>query len=180
MTAYVAQQNANVAAKPTTEDTNGHNGSNRQIPMPSGDDLLLQLAGAAKTGDAQAFANASRLIDWSTRAPDEFERAIHWALTAGAHLAARALATIGATKYPDHAELQKAARILAPPKVLRRDLPADPTIRANHDWLSANRAQYSGQWVALHNGQLLATAQSFRTLLQQVAVTPEILFTKVI
>ncbi|MEZ4736629.1 MAG: hypothetical protein R3E79_56825 [Caldilineaceae bacterium] len=74
--------------------------------------------------------------------------------------------------------MQKAARILAPPKLLRR-LPAEPEKRANHEWLRVNRTAYRGKWVALRNGHLLATANAFRELTEQVTIAPDILFTKV-
>jgi len=159
-------------------ETNGHNGRNGQKVVGAADALWRQLADAAEAGDAQAFVNAYHSIDWSFCTPDEFARAIQWALTAGAHLTARSLATTGAAQYPDDVELQKAARILAPPKLLRR-LPADPTIRANHDWLRAHRLDYPGQWVALRNGQLLASSDSFQALTAICPISPDILFTKV-
>ncbi|MEZ4714400.1 MAG: hypothetical protein R3A44_44880 [Caldilineaceae bacterium] len=150
-------------------------------PSRPADPTLLwnQLAQAAEIGDTHAFVTVYRLIDWSTRKPAEFERAIQWALAAGAHLAARTLAATGAAKYPAHAELQKAARILAPPKVLRRNLAPDPTLRANHNWLRTHRLEYSGQWVALRNGQLLASGDSLQELTNAFPVSPDTLFTKV-
>jgi len=158
-----------------TLETNGHNG---QRAMGVSEARWQQLADAAEAGDAQAFVNAYHSIDWSCCTPAEFSRAIHWALSAGAHLTARSLATAGAVQYPDDAELQKAARILAPPKLLRR-LPAEPTIRANHDWLRAHRLDYPGQWVALRNGQLVASSDSLQALTAICPISPDILFTKV-
>jgi hypothetical protein len=140
--------------------------------------LWRQLADAAEAGDAQAFVNAYHLIDWSFCTPAEFARAMHWALTAGAHLTARSLATTGAAQYPDEAELQKAARILAPPKLLRR-LPAEPEKRANQEWLRAHRLEYRGQWVALRNGQLVGSSDSLQALTAICPISPDILFTKV-
>jgi len=172
------QQNKAGSAKPPPVETNGHHSNYRQQPIANGEDRLSQLARAAEAGDAQAFVTAYQAIDWATRTADEVERAIQWALAAGAHLAARALATNGAAQYPDAAELQKAARILAPPKLLRR-LPADPTIRANHEWLRSHRLDYHGQWVALRNGQLLANGDSLQALTAVCEISPEILFTKV-
>lgn len=163
MAIQIVQQNKTATAKAPVVETNGHVSNHRQQPPLYGGDLLSQLADAAEVGDAQAFVTAYQAIDWAARTPDEFERAIHWALTAGAHLAARSLATMGAAQYPDDAELQKAARILAPPKLLRR-LPAEPEKRANHEWLRVNRTAYRGKWVALRNGDLLATANSFREI----------------
>lgn len=152
--------------------------SEQPISYTSSVSLWNQLAQAAQTHNAQAFVTAYQAIDWTTRSPAEFARAIQWALTAGAHLTARSLATAGAAQYPDDAELQKAARILAPPKLLRR-LPAEPEKRANHEWLRVNRTAYCGKWVALRNGHLLATANAFRELTEQVTIAPDILFTKV-
>lgn len=152
--------------------------SEQPISYTSSVSLWNQLAQAAQTHNAQAFVMAYQAIDWTTRSPAEFARAIQWALTAGAHLTARSLATAGAAQYPDDAELQKAARILAPPKLLRR-LPAEPEKRANHEWLRVNRTAYRGKWVALRNGHLLATANAFRELTEQVTIAPDILFTKV-
>lgn len=180
MTIRLAKQSDDLLVKPPTAvKTNGSNGKNKQMPLRVPEDPLTLLADAADAADAQAFITAYHLIDWSTRTPGEFERAIHWALTVGAHLAARSLAVEGNALYPDCAELQKAAQILAPPKVIRH-LPADPTIRANHDWLRVHCTAYRGQWVALQNGQLLATADSFGELTKRIAISPEILFTKVI
>lgn len=178
MAVQTAQQHETTVAKSPTVETNGHHSHEQQQAMRTRADLLSQLARAAEAADAQAFVAAYQLIDWSTCTADEFERAIQWALTAGAHLAARALATTGAAQFPDNAELQKAARILAPPKLLRR-LPADPTIRANHEWLRNHRMDYHGQWVALRNGQLLASGDSLQALTAVCEISPELLFTKV-
>ena len=60
-----------------------------------------------------------------------------------------------------------------------RRLPAEPEKRANHEWLRVNRIAYCGKWVALRNGHLLATANAFRELTEQVTIAPDILFTKV-
>lgn len=104
MTRQTGQQNNAVTAKSSAVVTNGHHRNPPQPSIPNGEDLLAQLARAAETGDAQAFVAAYQAIDWTTRSPAEFSRAIQWALAAGAHLAARALATTGAAQYPDDAE----------------------------------------------------------------------------
>jgi hypothetical protein len=179
MTRHSIQEADTVAVQAAAAvETNGPFGRHGQRTIGASEVLWRQLADATAAGDAQAFVTAYHLIDWSTRTPDEFERAIHWALAAGAHLTARSLATAGAAQYPDDAELQKAARILAPPKLLRR-LPAEPEKRANHAWLRVNRAAYRGKWVALRNGDLLATANAFHELTEQIPIAPDILFTKV-
>jgi hypothetical protein len=122
---------------------------------------------------------ASQVIDWTNRPPKDFILGTRLALAAGAHLTARALATQGAERYPDYAELQNYARILAPPKVIRSELPPDPSIRADRDWLITHGDKYQGQWVALHRGKLLASASTLEALTKQVPVKRGILFTKV-
>lgn len=143
------------------------------------DRYLQQMVAAAEVGNETQFIMAKQAIDWQQRPAADFRRAIRWALAAGAHMAARNLAQEGANLHPSDQELQKFAYLLAPPKVIARDLPPDPAIRANRDWLRIHRVQYRGQWVALRNGELLATAASLHALTQQFGITRNILFTKV-
>jgi len=143
------------------------------------DILMAQLAAAAEAGDEQMFVAVYQLIDWSQRTAEAFTRAIQWALAAGAHYAARTLAATAAQQHPKSTELQKYNRILSPPKTLQSNLPPDASIRTNHEWLRTNREQYSGRWVALHSGQLVAAANSLQELTEQLGTAPEILFTKV-
>ena len=88
------------------------------------------------------------------------------------------MALEGAARYPDHAELTKAARALAPPTVTRAPHPHTANIPANRAWLKAHRHAYAGQWVALCDGHFLAAAPSFDALAAQVHATPDVLMTK--
>ena len=159
----------------------------RQKKRPRGDSIQLTLRldpemaaldQAAGAGDEGAFLEAARSIQWETCPPEDFLRAIQFAFAAGAHLYARILATRGAQLYPQHQELQKYARILAPPKVIARNLPPDPTLRANRAWLKAHWGEYKGQWVALKNGDLLGTAPTLNELTNRIGQTEGILFTR--
>jgi len=94
-------------------------------------------------------------------------------------LLARELSAKGAERYPDYPELQKAARVLAPPKVIRSDLPPTPSVKANREWLKENAKNYRGRWVALRNGELVGVANSFEELTGQIKNTRGILLTKV-
>lgn len=143
------------------------------------DYLMALLAYAAEQGNEAAFAAAYRRIDWAMRPADDFLRAVRWALAAGAHGAARQLALQGAQRYADHAELQKYARVLAPPRVIRRDLPPRPDLRANRDWIMQHADEYRGKWIALRNGQLLATADSFGALADRFDSPQGILLTRI-
>ncbi len=140
---------------------------------------MAQLAAAAQAGDGSAFVAIQQAMDWSRRPPPDFIRAAQLALAAGAHHAARILSAQGAERYPGDRELQKYARILAPPKVIRRALPPHPTLKANRDWLMSKGNQYRGQWVALRNGELLTVAGSLKSLVDEIGDTTGILVTKV-
>jgi Arc/MetJ-type ribon-helix-helix transcriptional regulator len=110
--------------------------------------------------------------------PDDYLQALAVALRTGEFGRARQLALDGAARYPEHAELTKAARVLAPPTVTRAPHPHSANIPANRAWLKAYRHTYAGQWVALRDGHFLAAAPSFDALAAQVDATPDVLMTK--
>ncbi len=94
--------------------------------------------------------------------------AIREALAAEDYYGARALAKQAHRDHPEDPELAVAAQVLAPPRVLRNDLPPDPTIRINMDWMEHEAHNYSGQWVAVKDGQVVASASTVRALKEQV------------
>jgi len=152
----------------------------------SGDDVdqaatWVRLLTAAETGDSREFLSAYRSMDWTRRSPEQLVFVVRLSITAGHPLLARALASEGAQRYPEHAELQKAARVLAPPRVISHSLPPDPGIAANVDWLRDHRDQYQGKWVALRDGVLLKDASSREEVLSGMGDlrTQRILVTKV-
>ena len=142
-------------------------------------DELDTLVVAAELGDEAAFLRAANQLDWSRRPTSDFDRGIRLALAAGAHLFARSLAGQGAKLYPREQELQKMARILAPPRVVRRHLPPDPSMRANQAWLVEHTAEYRGRWVALEQGNLVATAPTVAELRPHLNSMTGVLITKV-
>lgn len=143
------------------------------------DNDMIQLEKVAENRDERAFVEVAKNMDWENRSPGDILRGIQFAFEAGAHIYARRLATDGNERYPRHQELQKYARFLAPPEVLHRNLPPDPTLRANRDWLKTHRDEYKGQWVALLNGELLGAAPKLKTLRSIVGQKDGILFAKV-
>jgi len=116
--------------------------------------------------------------DAPPQSPDDYLRAMAHALRTGEFGRARQVATEGAARYPDHAELAKSARVLAPPTVTIARRPHTADIQANRAWLKAHRQDYAGQWVALRDGHFLAAAPSFDALAAQVDDTPDVLMTK--
>jgi hypothetical protein len=100
--------------------------------------------------------------------PEEFIKAADIEFERGDWNGAWKIATEGLKHFPEHAELQKYALILAPPKVTV--VPRDPNrdVGADIKWLKQNRAEYRGNWVAIRNGQLLATGKSYDEVSAQV------------
>jgi hypothetical protein len=68
---------------------------------------------------------------------------------------------------------------LGEPKVTVHKSDRHSDILENNQWLRDHRQEYSGQWVALKNGKLLASANSAKELLHQVNATEDTLLTAV-
>jgi len=132
------------------------------------DDGMAALQAAAEAKDELAFLTARKAIDWAARPAEDFVHAVQLALMAGAFVAARNLAAEGAERYSDHAELQKMAYILAPPKVTVVKGKTNTTWKADRAWLKTHWDAYRGHWVALRNGELLGAADSLDGLVDQV------------
>ena len=145
-----------------------------------GEDGIAVLEIAAEVGEETAFVQAASGIDWLQSPAADFARAVHLALTAGAHLLARKLANYGYRLYPHHAELAKMAHILAPPRVVRANLSPDPSVRVNLEWMRIHAAEYRGRWVALKDGVLLTTAPTACELKDQLPTTDGLFLTRVI
>lgn len=101
--------------------------------------------------------------------PENFIHAIQTALKSGDYGTAQQLSLQAVKHYPKQEELLKYAYVLAPPKVTVDKRPPDRDIQVNQDWVKQHRNQYWGQWVALHNGQLLASASSINELVEQLS-----------
>jgi len=143
------------------------------------DNGLSRLQMAAQSGDQPAFLAAQKEIEWSLRSPGDFSQAIQLALSMGLYDNARHLSAKAIRLYPNHTGLQKYERVLAPPRVTRSNRPPDPTLEANRDWLMSHADTFSGQWVALRNGQLVASADSLPLLVEQIGLTEGLLVTRV-
>jgi len=133
---------------------------------------------AAKTRNEGLFLAGLKIVSWENKTASDYRRFVNLALEAGAHTAAQKIAEKGAGMHRDDIQLQKQARILAPPKVIERTQVSNPlSHRVNRDWLKTNRAEYRGQWVALHDGRLLGSASSLAQLRRLVQKDKAILFT---
>jgi hypothetical protein len=133
-------------------------------PLHPGTDLVLDLEEKARAGNLQEFASLVERIDWSTRGPDELAAAIDLALSRDRAELAVKLAQLGKRLFPHHERIQRAARVLAPPSVRVTRLPRAKGLAASRAWLREQASQYKGQWVAVREGRLLATAESLEAL----------------
>ena len=117
----------------------------------------------------------------TTKTAEEFVKAADVEFDRGDWNAAWKVAVEGLKYHPDHAKLQKYAHILAPPKVTVVPRDPDRVPGANLDWLKKNLDEYRGRWVAIKNGQLLATGNSHDEVVAQVGPVKNtgILVTKV-
>lgn len=100
--------------------------------------------------------------------PEEFIEATRTIINTGDFYGAQKLSFEAAQKYPDHREVQKIARILAPPKITVSKRPPNRDTWINQDWIKQNRMQYRGRWVALKDGQFLADGKNVDELVEQV------------
>lgn len=178
------QEDGSWAVQPARDDLRGVR--SQAAPLIStgtaGDRLdpaLAALGAAAEAQDEMAFLAAYHTVDWAKSDAAMFETAIHLAFAAGAHMAARLLATQGAKQHPDSDYLRRAAHVLAPPRVIARSLPAEDDTRANRAWMVANRGAFRGQWVALRNGELLGSGAKLKDLTTRFGIAPEILYARV-
>lgn len=132
------------------------------------DAVLARMEEAAEAGDEYAFLLAYKELEDLDLSPANYVRAMRLALKAGAHLTAREISVQAVRCYPSDSELQKYARILAPPKLISQSLPICPDIEANHNWMKQQGRNYLGQWVAVRNGCLLGVSASFDDLINQL------------
>lgn len=130
--------------------------------------MLEAAAERSSVYDVSPFVAAYEQMDWGERPAADFVYGVRLALKVGAHIIARKLALEGVERFPEDAELKKMARILGPPKVAVSNRPAEPGIGDNMAWLTAHWEEYKGKWVALRDGQVLATADSFEGVIEQV------------
>lgn len=141
----------------------------RQITSATYPDIeMVKLDTAVQHDDLALFLQLVDMIDWDKRSVDDVLRTIQSALKVGAHLTARKLAQEGGNRFPDHPQMAKHARILAPVRTIRSDLPPEPEVEKDIYWLKAHRSEYRGQWVAIRNGILVASAMTYQELRQMV------------
>ncbi len=111
-------------------------------------------------------AGAARKLDEQNPTPETFLEEIRRIINSGTLRGAREVAEQGLALFPDHPELQHLRYALRPFEA--RSIPGpnywDPT--PSYEWLKANAHAYRGKWVGLHNGELVAAADTLEEVLQ--------------
>ena len=113
------------------------------------------------------------------KTPEGYIQAMEAALKKGDFYTAQALSIEAGKDYPDHAEVQRYAYILAPAKITtsKSDPERRKTIQADREWMKQNRHKYRNRWVALRSGRLLADAASVDELAERVGDLKGLFFT---
>lgn len=142
---------------------------------------LSWLEAAAEERDISTFVQLYEATNWRICSAEQIVNVVRLALSIGAHGVAQNLAITGLSQHPDHAELMRMARILSPPEIRVVQGEQNSTWEKNKVWLEENRHLYQEQWVALRNGELLAAADNFGSLIKELgeARSKDILLTQV-
>lgn len=142
----------------------------------SDDEQISILEQAATNGDEIAFLTALEKSDLSNCSPRQFVQTIKLAFRAGAFIAACDIAAEGHRRYPEDAELNRYVQVLTSNRRIGTQQMALMPSRNNMEWLNEHAGEYSGQWLALRDGQLLGSSRSLEELVQEVRVKYSVTF----
>ncbi len=143
-------------------------------------ELIVLLQGVIQQQTMLRELVAARPDNRATETGDQFIVAVQDALANDQPELARMLAQQGHRLHPQNEHLARLSIILAPPKVITDDLPADPDLVANLTWLKAHRTEYAGQWVAVAKGELRSVAPTLRELKHALGDLKGMLVTRVL
>jgi hypothetical protein len=121
---------------------------------------------------ATAIHGLAEPADESAAALVEDLRCLRVLLEEGNVEGARRLIADMAPRWPDSAEVQHFARVLAPPRTsVARGKPSRNLDR-EVAWLRQHAHEYPGQWVAVYEDRLIAADPSFSAVRAAVRQTP--------
>jgi len=140
-----------------------------QFEDDSSDPVIAGLEGAASVGDEIGFLTNLQTIELDRCSPSQFLQIIKLAFRAGAFIAARDIATEGFRHHPEDPELNRYVQILTSTRRVGTQQMALIGSRSNMEWLNEHAGEYSGQWLALRDGQLLGSSKSLEELVREVS-----------
>ncbi|MFZ1475106.1 MAG: DUF5678 domain-containing protein, partial [Anaerolineae bacterium] len=132
-----------------------------------------------QTENGVSFAAVYSIVDWAQQPPDIIERVLRALLLAGDHESARQLALRAANRYTDHVGLSKFAATLNPPPARISRIPPDTAIKATMAWFASHSMDFRGQWVAVSNGALVASAPTIAELRNRVGDLTQVTITQI-
>ncbi len=117
----------------------------------------------------------------TNKTPEEYIQAMRTALSTGDFSLAQQLSIEAVKHYPDREDIQKSADILAPATVKSVKRPIDRGWQKSREWVSQQRRDrnYLNQWVAVKDGELLATGNSMDDLVKQISDTNGVFLTAI-
>lgn len=124
-----------------------------------------------------------RWLRWNGQPPQTPQTPLQRAkstLASGDYVGARAIVAEALLATPGDPELRRFAEVIAPPQVLSASMDGPRSAQAaNRQWLKEHGDSHAGQWVALHEGRLLAAASSLEEVRQEVGSTSGIFVTRI-
>ncbi len=102
--------------------------------------------------------------------PEYFIQAMRQALLIGDFLKARQLSIQEIEHFPDREYIQNCVNILKPARATSVKRPIDKGLQKSREWVRQQRRNrnYLNQWVAVRDGELLATGSSLDELVEQI------------
>ena len=115
----------------------------------------------------------------AVKTPEEFIQAMRAALSAGDLKQAQALSLAAVDRYPNRDDIQECARILQPTQITAVKRPVDRSWQKSREWVRQQRRNrnYVNQWVAVRDGNLLATGCSVDDVIEQIDNTENVFLT---
>ncbi len=118
----------------------------------------------AQAGERQQFVALAKTVDWSVCKPEELLRTIDLALSLELSTLAIKLAQQGKRLFPKHERIQQAAQVLTPPVGREGTTSYVQNLSTSQLWLREHAPEYRGRWVAVREGELVATGESLQEL----------------
>jgi hypothetical protein len=163
-------QPLDLSEKNMTTGTYAHieNYQQTDLNSQSGPMILLEICAAAE--DRAQFDAVAKAVNWKTRLPEEFFRALGLALRLEMPDLAFELAQLGKQAFPDNQRAQEAAQILTPTTIRTVKRTPIKGLRESNAWIREHADAYRGQWVAVREGHLLASAPTMKALRQIIGI----------
>lgn len=115
------------------------------------------------------------------KTPEDYIQAMRTALESGNFSIAQHLSIEALKNYPGNEDIKKSAYILAPATVTSVKRPIDRGWQKSREWVSQQRRErnHLNEWVAVKDGELLATGSSIDDLVEQIGDTNGVLLTAI-